>query len=81
MITMERAIAVIAFFFAPGFLSPPNRWTSRLYLACSRARTSDRGPGRLDQHRLDVSPGVPGPPVLAFACADVIPRAQRDPGG
>ena len=37
--------------------------------------------GRLDQHRLDVSPGVPGPPVLALAYADVVPRAQRDPGG
>ena len=33
------AIAVIAFFFAPGFLSPPKRRTSRLYRACSRPRT------------------------------------------
>jgi hypothetical protein len=32
-------IAVIAFFFAPGLLSPPKRRTSRLYRACSRPRT------------------------------------------
>ena len=33
------AIAVIAFFFAAGFFSPPNRRTSRLYRAWSRPRT------------------------------------------
>jgi hypothetical protein len=32
------AIAVIAFFLAAGFLSPPKRRTSRLYRACSRPR-------------------------------------------
>jgi hypothetical protein len=30
------AIAVIAFFFAAGFFSPPRRRTSRPYFACSR---------------------------------------------
>ena len=39
----------------------------------------DRGPGGLDQHRLDVGPGIPGPAVLALARADVARRAQRDP--
>jgi hypothetical protein len=33
------AIAVIAFFFAPGFLSPPKRRTSRWYRAWGRPRT------------------------------------------
>ena len=32
----QGVIAVIAFFFPAGFLSPPNRRTSRLYRACSR---------------------------------------------
>ena len=36
---------VIAFFFAPGFLFPPKRRTSRLYRAWSRAADFDRGPG------------------------------------
>jgi len=33
------AIAVIVFFFAAGFFSPPKRRTSRLNRACSRPRT------------------------------------------
>src|SRR6266446_848600 len=41
----------------------------------------DRGPGGLDQHRLDVGAGVAGPAVLALAGADVDARAQADPGG
>ena len=38
-ITGASATAMIAFFFAPGFFSPPKRRTSRLYRACSRPRT------------------------------------------
>src|SRR6266851_3915407 len=41
----------------------------------------DRGPGGLDQHRLDVGADVAGLAVLALAGADVVARAQADPGG
>src|SRR5215471_4439213 len=41
----------------------------------------DRGPGGLDQQRLDVGAAVAGPPALALLRALVVPRAHGRPGG
>ena len=50
-------MAVIAFFFAAGFLSPPKRRTSRLYLACSRPRTPMAAQARCPDQRPRGPPG------------------------
>jgi hypothetical protein len=42
---------------------------------------ADGVPGGLDQHRLDVGPGIAGAAVLALAGADVVAGAQGHPGG
>ncbi len=72
---------MIAFFFAPGFLSPPSPADQAAVPGLEPAAGLDRCPGGLDQHRLDVGAGLPGPAGLALAGADVVPRAHGHPGG
>ena len=70
-------MAVIAFVFAPGFFSPPNRRTSRLYRACSRPRTRIAAQaawisiGLMQERSGDMAQETAGELVLLAAIAQV----------